>query len=66
MSETLTSHSARAATLIIATVMVGAVVWWLLAILAPLALFLMLIIDTYADAQQSMREANKQYPYAGL
>ena len=50
MSETLTSHNARAATLIIATVLVGAVVWWLRSILAPLALalFLMVIIDGLA------------------
>ena len=50
MPETLTSHNARAATLIIATVLVGAVVWWLRDILAPLALalFLMVIIDGLA------------------
>ena len=54
MSETLTSHNARAATLIIATVMVGAVVWWLRAILAPLALalFLMVIIDGLARVME--------------
>ena len=54
MAETLTSHSARAATMIIATVMVGAVVWWLRAILAPLALalFLMLIIDGLARVME--------------
>ena len=50
MSETLTSHNARAATVIIAAVMVGAVVWWLRALLAPLALalFLMVVIDGLA------------------
>jgi predicted PurR-regulated permease PerM len=50
MPETLTSHNARAATLIIATVLVGAVVFWLRDILAPLALalFLMVIIDGLA------------------
>lgn len=55
MPETLTSHNARAATLIIATVMVGAVVWWLRAILAPLALalFLMVIIDGLARVIQN-------------
>ena len=55
MPETLTSHNARAATLIIATVVVGAVVWWLRAILAPLALalFLMLIIDGLARVMQN-------------
>ena len=54
MPETLTSHNARAATLIIATVMVGVVVWWLRAILAPfaLALFLMVIIDGLARVMQ--------------
>ncbi len=55
MPETLTSHNARAATLIIATVMVGAVVWWLRAILAPLALalFLMVIIDGLARVMEN-------------
>ncbi len=50
MPETLTSHTARVATVIIATVLVGAVVWWLRAILTPLALalFLMVIIDGFA------------------
>ncbi len=54
MAETLTSHNARAATLIIATVLVGAVVWWLRAILAPLALalFLMVIIDGLARVME--------------
>ena len=54
MPETLTSHNARAATMIIATVMVGAVVWWLRAILAPLALalFLMVIIDGLARVME--------------
>ena len=54
MTETLTSHNARAATMIIATVMVGAVVWWLRAILAPLALalFLMVIIDGLARVME--------------
>jgi len=55
MPETLTSHNARAATMIIATVMVGAVVWWLRAILAPLALalFLMVIIDGLARVMEN-------------
>ena len=50
LNETLTSHSARAATIIIATVLVGAVVFWLRSILTPLALalFLMVIIDGLA------------------
>ena len=54
MSESLTSHNARAATVIIATVMIGAVVWWLRAILAPLALalFLMVIIDGLARVME--------------
>ncbi len=54
MPETLTSHNARAATMIIATVMVGAVIWWLRAILAPLALalFLMVIIDGLARVME--------------
>ena len=54
MTETLTSLNARAATMIIATVMVGAVVWWLRAILAPLALalFLMVIIDGLARVME--------------
>jgi hypothetical protein len=34
--------------------------------LARLGAFLMLIVDTYADAQQSMRDAHKKYPYAGI
>ncbi len=55
MTETLTSHNARAATMIIATVMVGAVVWWLRAILAPLALalFLMVVIDGLARVMEN-------------
>jgi hypothetical protein len=34
--------------------------------IAKLGAFLMLIVDTYADAQQSMREAQRKYPYAGI
>lgn len=34
--------------------------------LARLGAFLMLIVDTFVDAQQSMREAHKKYPYAGI
>jgi hypothetical protein len=34
--------------------------------LARLGTFLMLIVDTFADAQKSMREAQKKYPYAGI
>jgi AI-2 transport protein TqsA len=54
MHDTLTSHSARAATIIIATVLVGAVVWWLRGILTPLALalFLMVIIDGMARVME--------------
>jgi predicted PurR-regulated permease PerM len=55
MPESLTSHNARAATVIIATVMIGAVVWWLRGILAPLALalFLMVIIDGLARVMEN-------------
>ena len=28
--------------------------------------FLMAIVEAYADAQRSMREAQKKYPYAGV
>jgi len=52
MTETTptTYNTARTATVIIATIMVGVVVWWLREILAPfaLALFLMVIIDGLA------------------
>ncbi len=50
MNETISSNAARSATVIIAAVLVGAVVWWLRAILTPfaLALFLMVIIDGLA------------------
>jgi hypothetical protein len=34
--------------------------------LARLGAILMLIVDTFADAQQSMRDAQKKYPYAGI
>jgi predicted PurR-regulated permease PerM len=55
MSESLTSHNARAATVIIAVVMIGAVVWWMRSILAPLALalFLMVIIDGLARVMEN-------------
>ena len=45
-----TSSSARTATVVMAVIMVGAMVWWLRGILAPfaLALFLMVIIDGLA------------------
>jgi AI-2 transport protein TqsA len=50
MTEATSYNTARTATVIIATIMVGVVVWWLRAILAPfaLALFLMVIIDGMA------------------
>jgi AI-2 transport protein TqsA len=50
MNETISSNAARAATVIIAAVMLGTVVWWLRGILTPfaLALFLMVIIDGLA------------------
>lgn len=50
MIEATSYNTARTATVIIATIMVGVVVWWLRAILAPfaLALFLMVIIDGMA------------------
>lgn len=50
MPDSSISPSARNATVIIATVLVGAVIWWLRAILTPLALafFMMLIIDGQA------------------
>ena len=49
MAET-SSHAARTATMIMATIMVGAVVWWMRGILTPfaLALFLMVVIDGLA------------------
>jgi predicted PurR-regulated permease PerM len=49
MAET-SSNAARSATVIIAAIMVGAVLWWLRGILTPfaLALFLMVIIDGLA------------------
>lgn len=55
MPDTLTIHSARAATVIIATVLVGAVIWWLRGIFTPLALalFLMLIIDGLARVMEN-------------
>ena len=33
---------------------------------ARLGAILMLIVDAYGDAQHSMREAQKKYPYAGI
>ena len=50
MTEATSYNTARTATVIIATIMVGVVVWWLRDILAPfaLALFLMVIIDGMA------------------
>lgn len=50
MNESISSNAARAATVIIAAVLVGVVVWWLRGILTPfaLALFLMVIIDGLA------------------
>ena len=50
MHEAVSSHAARTATMIMATVLVGVVVWWLRGILTPfaLALFLMVIIDGLA------------------
>jgi len=34
--------------------------------LACVGAFLMSIVDAYDDAQKSMREAAKKYPYAGI
>jgi predicted PurR-regulated permease PerM len=50
MSEPVSTNAARSATVIIAAVMVGAVLWWLRGMLTPfaLALFLMVIIDGLA------------------
>jgi predicted PurR-regulated permease PerM len=50
MHEHAQGHTTRTATVIIAAVMMGVVVWWLREILAPLALalFLMVIIDGFA------------------
>ena len=50
MTDTTSYSTARTATVIIATIMVGVVVWWMRDILAPfaLALFLMVIIDGMA------------------
>lgn len=39
---------------------------WPIPGLARVAAFLSLIAEVFADAQQSMREANKKYPFAGL
>ncbi|MDO8878795.1 MAG: hypothetical protein Q8M24_20690 [Pseudolabrys sp.] len=39
---------------------------WPIPGLARLGAFLSLIAEVYADAQQSMREANKKYPFAGV
>ena len=50
LPEAPQGHTTRTATVIIAVVMMGVVVWWLRDILAPLALalFLMLAIDSFA------------------
>jgi hypothetical protein len=34
--------------------------------LSRLGAFLMFVVDAYAEATQSMREAQKKYPYAGI
>ena len=39
---------------------------WPIPGLARLGAFLTLIADVYSDAQKSMREANRKYPYAGI
>lgn len=39
---------------------------WPIPGLARLGAFLALIAGAYAEAQQSMREANKKYPFAGV
>jgi hypothetical protein len=39
---------------------------WPIPGLARIGAFLTLIADVYTDAQQSMREANRKYPYAGI
>ncbi len=39
---------------------------WAIPGFARLGAFLTLIADVYADAQKSMREANRKYPYAGI
>jgi hypothetical protein len=39
---------------------------WPIPGLARLGGFLMLIVGKGVDAQQSMREAHKKYPYAGI
>ena len=50
MPDSPADDTTRTATVIIATVMMGVVVWWLREILAPLALalFLMLVIDGFS------------------
>jgi hypothetical protein len=39
---------------------------WHIPGLARVSAFFSLVADTYAEAQQSMREASKKYPFAGL
>ncbi len=39
---------------------------WPISGLARVGAFLALILDTYDEAQQTMRETNKKYPFAGL
>ena len=39
---------------------------WRILGLARVGAFLLQIVDTYDDAQKSMREAAKKYPYAGI
>lgn len=39
---------------------------WHIPGLARIGAFLSLMADTFAEAQQSMREAGKKYPFAGL
>lgn len=39
---------------------------WPMSGLVRVGAFLMKIVDAYDDAQKSMREAAKKYPYAGI
>lgn len=39
---------------------------WQIPGLVRLGAFLSLIAEVYGEAQKSMREANKKYPYAGV
>ncbi len=39
---------------------------WPIPGLARLGAFILKVVDAYDDAQKSMREAAKKYPYAGI